>query len=143
MPLINCKVNLILTWSKDCVIINSTGDGKFKTTNTKLYVPVVTLSTQDNVKLLQQLKSVFRRTIGWSKCQSDLKTYEQKRYLNHLVNPGFQGVNILFLLSFENKDDRTAHSTYYLPKIEIKDYNVIIDGRNFFDQPINSVSKKI
>ena len=143
MPLINWKVNLILTWSKDCVIINSTGDGKFKTTNTKLYVPVVTLSTQDNVKLLQQLKSVFRRTISWSKYQSDLKTYEQKRYLNHLVNPGFQGVNILFLLSFENKDDRTAHSTYYLPKIEIKDYNVIIDGRNFFDQPINSVSKKI
>ena len=64
MPLINWKVNLILTWSKDCVIINSTGDGKFKTTNTKLYVPVVTLSTQDNVKLLQQLKSVFRRTIS-------------------------------------------------------------------------------
>ena len=61
MPLINCEVNLILTWSKDCVITNSTGAGKFKITETKLYVPVVTLSTQDNAKLLQQLKSGFER----------------------------------------------------------------------------------
>ena len=68
MPLINCEVNLILTWSKDCVITNSTGEGKFKITQTKLYVPVVTLSTQDNAKLLQQLKSGFKRTINWNKC---------------------------------------------------------------------------
>ena len=64
MPLINCEVNLILTWSKDCVITNSTGEGKFKITETKLYVPVVTLSTQDNAKLLQQLKPGFKRTIN-------------------------------------------------------------------------------
>ena len=66
MPLINCEVNLILTWSKDCVITNSTGEGKFKITDAKLYVPVVTLSTQDNAKLLQQLKSGFKRTINWN-----------------------------------------------------------------------------
>ena len=66
MPLINCEVNLILTWSKDCVITNSTGAGKFKITETKLYVPVVTLSTQDNAKLLQQLKSGFKRKINWN-----------------------------------------------------------------------------
>ena len=60
MPLINCEVNLILTWSKDCVITNSTGAGKFAITETKLYVLVVTLSTQDNSKLLQQLKSDFK-----------------------------------------------------------------------------------
>ena len=59
MPLINCQVNLILTWSKDCLIANSTGEGKFAITETKLYVPVVTLSTKDNKKLLQQLKSGF------------------------------------------------------------------------------------
>ena len=59
MPLINCEVNLILTWSKDCVITNSTSEGKFAITETKLYVPVVTLSTKDNEKLLQQLKSGF------------------------------------------------------------------------------------
>ena len=64
MPLINCEVNLILTWSKDCVISSATGETKFKITDTKLYVPVVTLSTQDNAKLLQQLKSDFKRTIN-------------------------------------------------------------------------------
>ena len=74
MPLINCEVNLILTWSKDCVINNSTGEGKCKITETILYLPLVTLSTQDNAKLLQQLKSGFKRTISWNKYQSSIKT---------------------------------------------------------------------
>ena len=139
--IINCEVNLELTWSKDCVITNSTGAGKFQITETKLYVPVVTLSTQDNAKLLQQLKSGFKRTINWNKYESNIKTFAQNRYLNHLINPSFQGVNRLFVLSFENENGRTSHSTYYLPKAEIKDYNVMIDGRNFFDQPINSMTK--
>ena len=60
---------------------------------------------------------------------------------NYLINPRFQGVNRLFVLSFENEDDRTSHSTYYLPKVETKDYNVVIDGRNFFDQPIDNMAK--
>ena len=141
MPLINCEVNLILTWSKDCVITNSEGEAKFAITETKLYVPVVTLSTQDNAKLLQQLKSGFRRTINWNKYQSDPKTYAQNRYLNHLVNPSFQGVNRLFVLSFESEDDTTSHSNYYLLKVEIKVYNVMIDDKIFFDQPINSELK--
>ena len=112
------------------------GEGKFQITETKLYVPVVTLSTQGNAKLLQQLKSGFKSTINWNKYESNIKTFAQKRYLNHLINPSFQGVNRLFVLSFENEDGRTSHSTYYLPKVEIKDYNVMIDGKNFFDQPI-------
>ena len=141
MPLINCEVNLILTWSKDCIITNSTGEGKFAITETKLYVPVVTLSTKDNEKLLQQLKSGFKKTISWNKYESNIKTFSQNRYLNYLINPSFQGVNRLFVLSFKNENDRTSHSTYYLPKVEIKDCNVMIDGRNFFDQPINSMSK--
>ena len=58
--------------------------------------------------------------------------------MNHLVNPSFEGVDRLFVSSFENENDRTSHSNYYLPKVEIKDYNVMIDGKNFFDQPINS-----
>ena len=109
MPLINCEVNLILTWSPTCVFSSATGETKFKITETKLYVPVVTLSTQDNAKLLQQLKSGFRRTINWNKYQSDPKTYAQNRYLNHQVNPSFQGVNRLLVLSFENENDRTSH----------------------------------
>ena len=141
MPLINCEVNLILTWSKDCVITNSTGKGKFAITETKLYVPVVTLSTKDNEKLRQQLKSGFKRTISWNKYESSIKTFAQNRYLNYLINPSFQRANRFLLLPFENENGRTSHSTYYLPKVEIKDYNVMIDGRNFFDQPINTMNK--
>ena len=133
MPLISFEVTFILTWSNGCVITNSTGAGKFAVTGTKLYVPVVTLSTPDNVKLLEQLKSRFKRTINWNKYQSNPKTYGQNRYLIHLVDPSFQGINWLFVLSFENEVGRTSHSNYYLPKVEIKDYNVMIDGKNLFD----------
>ena len=105
MPLINCEVNLILTWSKDCVNTNSTGEGKFAITETQLYVPVVTLSTKDNEKLLQQLKSGFKKTISWNKYESSIKTFGQNRYLNYLTNPSFQGVNRLFVLAFENEND--------------------------------------
>ena len=122
MPLINCEDNLILTLSKDCV--NSTGTGKFAITETKLYIPVATLSTQDNAKLLQQLKSGFKRTINWNKYESSVFT--RNRYLNYLINSSFEGVNKLFVLSFENENDRTSNSTYYILKVEIKDYNVMI-----------------
>ena len=114
---------------------------KFKITETKFYGSIVILSTKGNAKLLQQLKSGFKITINWSTYESDIKTFPQNRYLNHLINPSFQGVNRRFVLSFENEDDRTSHSTYYLPKVEIKDYNVMIDGRNAFDQPVNSITK--
>ena len=140
-PLINCEVNLVLTWSKDCVITNSAGEGKFVITETKLRVLAVTSPTQDNAKLPQQLKSGFKRTFNWNKYESNVKTFAQNRYLNHLINPSFHGVNRIFVLSFENEDQRKSHSTYYLAKVEIKDYNVIIDGRNFFHQPINSMTK--
>ena len=109
MPLINCEVNLILTWSSTCVITKSTASEKFSITDTKLCVPFVTFSTPDNTKLLQQLKSGFMKTINWNKYQSDPKTYAQNRYLNHLVDPSFQGVNRIFVLSFENEDDRRSH----------------------------------
>ena len=82
MPLINCEVDFILTWSKDCVITNSTGEGEFAITETKLYVSVLTLSTKDNEKLLQQLKSGFKKTVSWDKYKSSIKTFAQNRYLN-------------------------------------------------------------
>ena len=130
-----------MTWSKDYVVTNSTGEGKFAITERELHVPVVTLSSKDNEKLLQQLKSGFKKTISWNKYESSIKKFAQNRYLNYLINPSFQGVNRLFVLPFENENGRTSHSTYYLPKVEIKDYNVMIDGRNFFDQTINSMNK--
>ena len=83
----------------------------------------------------------FKKTISWNKYESSIKIFAPNRYLNYLINSSFQGVNRLFVLSFENKNYRTSHSTYNLPKVEIKDYNVMIDGRNFFDQPINSMNK--
>ena len=89
MPLINCEFNIELTWSKDCVITNSYGAGKFAITETKLYVLVVTLSIQDNAKLLQQLKSGFKRIINWNKYEPNLKTFAQNRYLNYLINRSF------------------------------------------------------
>ena len=76
-----------------------------------------------------------------NKYQSNPKTYAWNQYLNHLVDLSFQRVNRLFVLSFENEHDRTSHSEYYLPKVEIKDYNVKIDGKNFFDQPISNDAK--
>ena len=106
-----------MTWSPNCVISSATGETKFKITETKLYVPVVTLSTQDNAKLLQQLKSGFKRIINWNKYESSVKKFAQNRCSNYLINPSFQRLNRLFVLSFENEDDRRSHSTYYLPKV--------------------------
>ena len=138
MPLINCEVNLILTWSSTCVITNSTGAGTFPITDTKLNVPVVTLSTQENTKFLQQLKSGFKRVFNWNKYLSKPELLAQNPNLNHLVEPSFQGVNRFFVLAFENDNHRTIHDRYYLPNVEIKDYNIMINGENFFDQPIKN-----
>ena len=93
MPLINCEIDLILRsiW----VITNSTGAGRFSKRVTKFYVPVVTLSIQDNAKFIPELKSGFKITINWNKYQSDPKTYAQNQYLNRLVDPSFQGVKRL------------------------------------------------
>ena len=115
MPLINCEVNLILIWSSTCVITNCNGAGTFAITDTKLYVPVVTLSTQENTKFLQQLKSGFKRVINWNKYLSKPELLAQNPNLNHLIEPSFQGVNMLFVLAFENDDHRTIHDRYYLP----------------------------
>ena len=103
----------------------------FAITDTKLYVSVVTLSTQENTKFLQQLKSDFKRVINWNKYLSKPELLAQNPNLNHLVEPSFQGVNRLFVLAFENDDDRTSNDKYYLPTVEIKDYNIVIKVKTF------------
>ena len=128
MPLIYSEVSLMLTWSSTCVISTSTGEAKFKITDTKLYVPVVTLLRQDNAKLLEQLTSGFKRVINWNKYSSKPELLAQNPNLNYLVEPSFQGVNRLLVLAFENDAQRTVHSGYYLPNVEIKNYNVMING---------------
>ena len=138
MPLINCEVNLTLTWSLTCVVTNSTGAGTFAITETKLYVPVVTLLTQDNCKLLQQLKSGFKRTVNWNEYLSKPELLAQNPNLTHLVETSFQGVHRIFVLEFENDTQRTSHSDCYLPNVEIKDSNIMINGEHFFNQPIKN-----
>ena len=135
MPLINCEIKLMITLSSTCVITNSTGVGAFAITDKKLYVPVVTLSQQDNAKLLEQLQSGFKRVINWNKYLSKPELLAQNPNLNHLVEPSFQGVNRLFVLAFKNDTQLTSVKGYYLPDVEIKDYNIMINGENFFDQP--------
>ena len=141
MSLINCEVNLILAWSSTCFLIATdvqNQNATFAITDTKLYVPVVTLSRQENTKFFQQLKSGFKRVINWNKYLSKPELLAQNPNLNHLLEPSFQGVNRLFVLAFENDDDRTSDDQYYLPTIEMKDYNIMINGENFFDQPIKN-----
>ena len=119
MPLINCEINFILTWSENYVIVSTNVANQvatFSITDTKLYVPVVTLSTH-NAKSFEQLKSGFGRTIKWNKYQSKATIQAQSQYLDYLIDRRFQGVNRLFDLSFEN---------YALLTVEIKN----------FDQPV-------
>ena len=138
MPLINCEVTLILTWPSTCVITNSTGAGVFEITDTKLYVPVVTLSKQDHSKLLQELRSGFKRVVNWNQYLSKPELLAKNPNLNRLVEPSFQRVNRLFVLAFENDTQRTSHPGYYLPNVVIKNYNAMINGENVFDQPIKN-----
>ena len=141
MSFINCEFELILTWSENCVIISTNVTDqvpKFTITETNIYVPIVTLSTQDNAKLLPQIKSGFKRTISWDKYLSKPELLAQNANLNYLIEPSFQGVNRLFVLAFENDVQRTSKKRYYIPNVEIKDCNVTIDRKNFFDQLVKN-----
>ena len=157
IPLINCEVELILTWFKNCVLIdkstaeadynadpnvyeiNNPEDATFKITDVKLFVPVVTLSKENDIKLLEQLKTGFKRTIKWNKYRSQMSIQPQNNNSNYIIDPTFTNVNRLFVLSFprnDNTDSRYSFSNYYVPKNKINDFNVLIDGKSFFDLPV-------
>ena len=146
MPLINCEVSLTLTWSKNCVLtdmitavaggigllaIAAPTNATSKVTCTKLYVPVVALSVQNDNKFREQLKIGFKRIIKSNKYRSEMTNQAKTDNLSYLVDPAFTKVNRLFVLSFENEEDGTSFSKYYTPKIEIKDFNVLVDGKSF------------
>ena len=103
-----------------------------------MYVPVVTLSTKDDNNFLEQLKSGFKRTIKWNKYRSEMTNQTKTNNLNYLINPTFTKVNRLFVLLFENEEERTSFLRYYVPKVEIKDFNVLIDRKSFLDVPVKS-----
>ena len=139
MPLINCEISLLLTWSASCVIVSTdvaNQNATFAITDRKLYILVVPLSQKDNEKLLEQLQSGYKRVINWNKYLSKPELLSQNPNLNHLIEPRFQGINRLFVLAFENDTQRTSSKGYYLPNIEIKNYSAVINRENFLDQPI-------
>ena len=140
MPLINFEINIDVYWSDKCNTV-ATGvtnqRATFSITDTKLYVPVVTLSIQDNPKLLEQLNYGFKRKINWNKYQSKISTSRRNKYFDYWINPSFQRINIPFVLSFEGEVKRTNFKRYYVLTVEIKNY-VMIDGQNFFDQPVRN-----
>ena len=159
IPLINCEVELILTWFKNCVLIDkSTRDANynadphvseidnpenatFQITDTKLYVPVVTLSKENDIKLLEQLKSGFKKTIKWNKYRSQMTIQPKNNNLNYLIDSTFTNVNRLFVLFFprnNNTDNRYSYSNYYVPKVKINNFNVLTEGKSFFDLPVKN-----
>ena len=148
IPLISCEVSLELKWDKNCVITSleqrDIGGGNrdsaptgatLSITDCKLYVTVVTLSKDDEIKLLTNLKSGFKREIIWNKYRSQMTTEAKNNNLNMLVDPTFTNVNRLFVLAYPTADNRQSFSQFYLPKVMVKDYNVIIDKLAFFDLP--------
>ena len=153
IPLVNCEVSLALGWSETCVITSmetrvlvagqpDRGDSQtnavFKITDCKLYVPVVTLSAENENKTLELLKTGFKRTIKWEKYRSEMSNQTKNNNLNYLINPTFTNVNRLFVLAFENENDRTSFSKYYIPNVEIKEFNVLTDGKQFFEIPVKN-----
>ena len=138
-------VRLILFWlGLQTVILYTNVPNQIPTftiptfTETKAYVPVVTLSIQDNAKLLPQLKSDFKRTLNWNKYMAKPELLRRNPNLNHLVEPSFQAVNRRFALAFEKDAQRKSSKIYYLPNVKIKDCNGMIDGETFSDRPMKN-----
>ena len=141
MLLIKCEISLQLKWSRNCITVVGTAanqNPRFTINDTKLYAPIVTSSTQKKIKLLKQLEPGFKRTINWNKYLATTTNQAQSRYLDYLIDPSFQEVSRIFILSFKDGDGQESHKQYYLPTVEIKDYNVMINGRHFFNQPIKN-----
>ena len=170
MPLVNCKIDLELTWHKDCMISSADAAAgqvvSFMITNTKLHVPIATLSTTDNNNLTKQLNDGFKRSIYWNQYVSEPfpePPHKKTGITRFTLDAAFQGVNRLFILSFEDTHAndpaidannpatqnlaadrviRNRYRKYFVPRVDITSYNVLIDGRNFYDQPINDSIRK-
>ena len=159
--LINAEIELILKWIQDCVVIEkayraaiSEDDGpvtepavdpidtrsnlKFNITDCKLYVPVVTLQKEYENQFYEELKTGISIDFTWSKYKSQVINQAATKNLNYLIDPTFNNVNRLFVLPFQNEEDRSSYSKYYTPTVEIKDYNVSIDQQPFYEIPIKN-----
>ena len=136
---------------KKNVLSNQARDAVFIINDTKMYVPVVTLSKEDNKDFIEQQNKGFQRSISWN----EYKTKEKKedgnangtKYIT--LDPSFQGVNRLFVMAYnrlaaanDDQFNRNSQQKYYLPRNDLNEYNVIIDGRNFYDNPIENDIEK-
>ena len=151
MLLINCKIKLSLTWKKECVLSNQAGNAVFIINDTKMYVPVVTLSKEDNKDFIEQQNKGFQRSIYWNEYKTkelnatvdDNNPANSVRYIN--LDPSFQGVNRLFIMAYNSANGqptRNGQRKYYLPRIDLNKCNVIIDGKIFYDNLIeNNIEK--
>ena len=158
MPLIYCEIKLDLPWSRYCIIseisrtpavpanvlvpsveATQTARTTFQINKAKLYVPVVTLSINDNIKCLENIKQGFKRTISWNRYISEITAQPKNNNLDYLIDPTFRNINRLFVLSFKNSDNdptRRSFDKYCMSLVEIKD--TIIDNKPVFDQPVKT-----
>ena len=150
MSLINCIVHLELNWIEDCILSSAGDSAKFEITDAKLHVPIVTLFTKDSVNLMKQLSEGSKRSVYCNNYQTKpAKEIEKGKNLYELLNASFQAVRRLFVLVYivaagaaSDKTSIKDNQQYFRLRGEIKNYNVLIDGRNFYDQPINDLIKQ-
>ena len=151
IPLINCKIKLNLTWKKECVLSTADDDAVFIINDTKMYVPVVTLSKEDNKDFIEQQNKGFQRSIYWNeyKTKGETKDADANNFKHISLDPSFQGVNRLFVMAYnklaaanDDQFNKDSKRVYYLPRNDLHKYNVITYGRNFYDNPIESDIEK-
>ena len=153
MSLINCKIELSLKWIENCILSTAGTAATFKITDTKLYVPIATLKTEDNTKLSKLLSDGFKRSIYWNKYKAidnilvQTTNDNDEKYIRELLDSSYQGVKRLFVLAYNNTEGDNKVSIdsckkYFLSRIKIDNYNIEIDGRNVYDQPINDSVKQ-
>ena len=154
MPLINCKIELSLKWIENCVLTtaaiganaDATGADRatFKITDAKIYVPIVTLSAEDNAKLSKLLSDGFKRAVYWNKYKvidnkvAGIAAENGEKYIRELLDSSYQGVKRLFVLAYNNTNGNNqvyidSSKKYFLPRVKIENYNIEIDGKNFYD----------
>ena len=149
MSSINCEIELNLKWTKNCVLLEEDDNiigVSFAITSTKLYAQVVTLSINDNIKFLENINQGFKRTISWNKYRSEITEQPKNNNLDYLIDPTFSNINRLFVLSFKNGDNDPTMKylyKYYMPLVEIKDFNVLIDNKPFIDQPVKNKTRSV
>ena len=148
----NTKLYMELNWTKNSVMSDAVGNTKFQITKTELYVPVVTLKTADHNKLNELLETAFKTSVFWNEYKNNIERVAQAQNDNNfkriMLDASYPGENSLFAIRFDENDDsifkveRNSHKKYFLPRVDIKDSNVLIDSRNCYDQAINDELRK-